>query len=76
MFLAGRFQDSTKLPKVENIWLEGFVRSYFKNIDHFPYSSIKTDPYELFIENIIDIPTYYAATHFGSKVHTALANIS
>lgn len=76
LFVAGRFQDSEKLLKAEDGWLEEFILSYFKNIDHFSYSSIKTDPYEFLIKNIIAIPTFYAATDFGSRVHAALANIS
>lgn len=76
LFVAGRFQDSEKLLKAEDGWLEEFILSYFKNIDHFSYSSIKTDPYEFLIENIIAIPTFYVATDFGSRAHAALANIS
>jgi len=76
LFVAGRFQDSEKLLKGEDGWLKEFILSYFKNIGHFSYSSIKTDPYEFLIENIIKIPAYYAATDFGSAVHSALADIS
>ncbi|CAE6492555.1 UvrD-helicase domain-containing protein [Candidatus Nitrosotenuis uzonensis] len=76
LFVAGRFQDSEKLLKGEDGWLEEFILNYFKNIDHFSYSSIKTDPYEFLIENIIKIPAYYIATDFGSAVHSALADIS
>lgn len=76
LFLVGRFQDAEKLLKAEDGWLEEFIVSYFKNIDHFSYSSIKTDPYEFLIENIISIPSFYAATDFGSRVHVTLANIS
>lgn len=76
LFIAGRFQDSEKLLKAEDGWLEEFILNYFKKIDHFSYSSIKTDPYEFLIENIIAIPRFYAATDFGSRVHAALANIS
>ncbi|TBR24489.1 MAG: ATP-dependent helicase, partial [Candidatus Nitrosotenuis sp.] len=75
LFVAGRFQDSEKLLKGEDGWLEEFILNYFKNIDHFSYSSIKPDPYEFLIENIIKIPVYYAATDFGSKVHSALADV-
>ena len=76
LFVAGRFQDSEKLLKGEDKWLEEFILNYFKNIDHLSYSSIKTEPYEFLIQNIIRIPTYYAATDFGSAVHSALADIS
>lgn len=75
LFVAGRFQDSEKLLKEEDRWLEEFILSYFKNIDHFSYSSIIIDSYQFLIENIIAIPTFYAAKDFGSSVHTALANI-
>jgi DNA helicase-2/ATP-dependent DNA helicase PcrA len=76
LFVAGRFQDSEKLLKAEDGWLEEFILNYFKNIDHFSYSSIKTDPYDFLIGNIIAIPVFYVATDFGSRVHAALANIS
>jgi DNA helicase-2/ATP-dependent DNA helicase PcrA len=76
LFVAGRFNDSEKLLKAEDGWLEEFIFNYFKNIDHFSYSSIKTDPYEFLIENIMAIPSFYVARDFGSEVHKALANIS
>jgi DNA helicase-2/ATP-dependent DNA helicase PcrA len=76
LFLAGRFHDSEKLLNAEDGWLEEFILSYFKNVDHFSYSSIKPDPYQFLIENIIAIPSYYAAADFGSQVHKAIADIS
>lgn len=75
LFVAGRFQDSEKLLKLEDEWLAEFIINYFKNIDHFSYSSIKTDPYDFLIENIIAIPTFHPATDFGSKTHKALASL-
>lgn len=76
LFVAGRFKDSEKLLHKEDGWLEEFIINYFKDIKHFSYSSIKTDPYEFLVENIISIPSFYAAAEFGSKVHKALAKIS
>jgi len=76
LFVAGRFQESENLLKAEDGWMEEFISSYFKNIDHFSYSSIKTDPYKFLIENIIVRPSFSAARDLGSSVHVALANIS
>ena len=75
LFVAGRFQDSEKLLKEEEVWLEEYILNYFKNIDHFSYSSIKTKPYEFLTENIIKIPRFYAATNFGLDVHNAFEKI-
>ena len=75
LFVSGRIHDSQKLLTSEDGWLEEFIISYFKNIDHLSYSTIKTDPFGFLIENIIAIPTSYAARDFGSSVHRALAKI-
>lgn len=76
LFVAGRFQDSERLLKSEDGWLEEFIINYFKNVDHFSYSSIKPDPYEFLVKNIIKIPEYHTATDFGNKVHSALADVT
>ncbi len=76
LFIAGRTKESKALLRSENGWLEETIIDYFKNVDHFSYSSVKTDPYEFLIENIIKIPRYHAATDFGSAVHHALAELS
>ena len=76
LFLAGRFQDSEKLLKTEDGWLEEFIINYFKNLEHLSYTSIETDPYDFLVKNIIAIPFYNGSTDFGQKVHKALAKIS
>jgi len=75
LFVEGRFSDSKKLLKDEDKWLEKYIVDYFRNIDHFSYSSIKTDPYDFLTQNIIKIPHYFAATDFGSSVHHAFKKI-
>ena len=75
LFIGGRFSDSEKLLKGEDGWLEKYIEDYFAKVDHFSYSSIKTNPYEFLKKNIINIPHYSTAVVFGSQVHDALANI-
>ncbi|SMH71321.1 putative ATP-dependent DNA helicase [Candidatus Nitrosotalea okcheonensis] len=76
LFVAGRFKDSEKLLKEKDTWLEEFIINYFNELDHLSYSSVKTDPYDFLVENIIVIPAFFAAADFGSRVHKALARIS
>ena len=75
LFVDGRFSDSEKLLKDKDKWLEEYIFDYFRNVDHFSYSSIKTNPYEFLTSNIIKIPRYFAATDFGSSVHHAFKKI-
>ncbi len=72
LFIAGRFSDSKKLLNSEDGWLEDYIVNYFKTVDHFSYSSIKTNAYEFLTKNIINMPYYFAATDFGKQVHRAL----
>ena len=75
LFIAGRFADSEKLLKEEDDWLREYIINYFDTVDHFSYSSIKTNPYEFLKNNIIKMPRVFAATDFGSEVHDALEKI-
>jgi DNA helicase II / ATP-dependent DNA helicase PcrA len=75
LFIAKRFDDSEKLLVGEDEWLKEYIENYFASVDHFSYSSIKTNPYEFLTKNIINIPQYFTATDFGSQVHKALENI-
>ena len=75
LFIAGRFDDSKKLLKGEDGWLEDYILNYFKTVDHFSYSSIKTKPYEFLKNNIVKMPRTDDAAKFGSEVHAALEKI-
>jgi len=75
LFIAGRVDDSQKLLKSEDPWLEEYIRNYFASIDHFSYSSIQVKPYEFLRKNIISMPFVADATDFGSQVHNALEDI-
>jgi DNA helicase-2/ATP-dependent DNA helicase PcrA len=75
LFIAGRFSDSEKLLKDEDRWLEDYIVNYFQTVDHFSYSSIKTNAYEFLTKNIISMPRYFGATDFGKSVHKALEMI-
>ena len=75
LFIAGRVDDSQKLLDSEDPWLEEYIKNYFATVDHFSYSSIKTNPYDFLKRNIINMPYFSAAADLGSEVHKALENI-
>ena len=75
LFVAGRFEDSERLLKHEDAWLKQRIEDYFKNVDHFSYSSITTDPYDFLTRNIVGIPHRSAGTELGNLVHTAMQKI-
>jgi len=75
LFIAKRFDDSEKLLEEKDDWLEDYIKNYFETIDHFSYSSIKTNPYDFLSKNIINMPRVFAETDFGKEVHSALENI-
>jgi len=75
LFIAKRFDDSEKLLEEKDDWLEDYIKNYFETIDHFSYSSIKTNPYDFLNKNIINMPRVFAETDFGKEVHSALENI-
>ena len=75
LFIAGRFEDSKKLLKKEDLWLEQFIIDYFKNITHLSYSSITTKPYAFLLQNIIRKPFVSDAAEFGSTVHNAIQDV-
>ena len=75
LFIAKRFSDSEKLLDDKDEWLEEYIKNYFVTVDHFSYSSIKTNPYDFLTKNIISMPRVFAATDFGKAVHDALENI-
>lgn len=75
LFLAGRIQDSEKLLKQEDRWLEEYIVEHFRNIDHFSYSAIKTDPYDYLTSRIIRRPFFSPAADFGTAVHDVLKKV-
>jgi len=75
LFIGGRFDESKKLLKKEDDWLEQYIRNYFKTLPHLSYSSVKTDPYLFLLQNIIKKPGVSFALDFGTAVHDAIQSI-
>jgi DNA helicase II / ATP-dependent DNA helicase PcrA len=75
LFVSGRYSESQDLLKTEDVWLEDYIRSYFKNIDHFSYSNITEDPYLFLMRNIVKKPYVSTAADYGNRVHKALQKI-
>ena len=75
LFVAGRLSDSEKLLKHEEGWLKQHIEDYFRNVDHFSYSSITTDPYDFLTRNIVGIPRHSAGAELGNLVHAAMQKL-
>ena len=75
LFVAGRYSESQTALKNDNVWLEEYIHSYFKNVDHFSYSNIITDPYQFLMRSIVKKPFVSTAADYGNKVHKGLQNI-
>ena len=75
LFVAGKYSESQDLLKNHNMWLEEYIHSYFKNVDHFSYSNITTKPYEFLMRNIVKKPFVSTAADYGDRVHKGLQNI-
>ena len=75
LFIAGKYSESQDLLKNDNIWLEDYIRSYFKNVDHFSYSNITTNPYLFLMRTIVKKPFVSSAADYGDRVHKGLQNI-
>ena len=75
LFVAGKYSESQNLLKNEDIWLEEYIHSYFKNVDHFSYSNITTDPYLFLMRSIVKKPFVSIAADYGDRVHKGLQNI-
>jgi len=84
LFLGGKFQDAEKLLKSEDPWLKERIISYFQNVNHFSWSSVKTKSDEFLLKNILKM--YYTrgigigtgsgeGASFGLDVHHALEAI-
>ena len=75
LFVDGRYADSEECRKSKEAWLKEFIVSYFENVDHFSYSSVKKDPFDFLVKNIIKKPFGSSALDFGGQVHNALQKI-
>ena len=83
LFLGGKLAEAEKHLKNEDPWLLERIISYFKNVDHFSWSSVITHTDEFLLKNIFGINTYsrrYSngsteGTKFGNEVHPAFEKI-
>jgi len=75
LFVAGKYSESQEVLKNNDVWLESYIHSYFKNVDHFSYSNITTDPYQFLMKSIVKKPFVSTAADYGDRVHKGLQNI-
>jgi DNA helicase-2/ATP-dependent DNA helicase PcrA len=75
LFVSGNLTEAEKHLKDKEPWLKEYIFSYFENIDHFSYSSTKTNSYKFLMQNIVKLPFISGPTDFGSDVHNALEKI-
>ena len=82
LFVAGKIKEARLHRKKKETWIKDLITQYFKNVDHFSWSSIKSSPYKFLKQVIIKIP-YDAGgttgsvggTEFGDSVHKAIQKI-
>ena len=75
LFVSGNLTEAEKHLKDKEPWLKQYILSYFENVDHFSWSSVKTDSYKFLMSNIVKLPFISGPTDFGSDVHNALEKI-
>ena len=83
LFLGGKFTEAEKLLKSEDPWLMERIVSYFKNVDHFSWSSVMTHTDEFLMKNILGVNSYSRrfgggsgeGAKFGNEVHPAFEKI-
>ena len=75
LFVSDRDTESKKLLKGEEPWLKEYIFSYFENVDHFSWSSVKTDSYKFLMQNIVKLPSKSPALDFGNVVHKAIQKV-
>lgn len=75
LFVSGEYSKSEELLKSKETWLREYIFSYFKNIEHFSYSSVTKVPYDFLLKNIIKMLYSSTAMAFGTNVHNALEKI-
>jgi len=82
LFVAGKIKESQKHRHKKETWIKDLITQYFKNVDHFYWSSIQSSPYDFLKRSIINIPYdsggtsgSVGGTEFGNNVHDAIQNI-
>ena len=68
MFLNKNYEEAKKLLETNKAWIKGFVVDHFANLEHISFSKLTTDPYEYFIQNILQLHEETFATNLGSNV--------
>jgi DNA helicase II / ATP-dependent DNA helicase PcrA len=69
LFLNKNYEGAKKLLEINNAWIKSFVEDHFANLEHISFSKLTTDPYEYFIQNILQLREESFATSLGSNVH-------
>jgi len=76
LFVNGEFEDAKKLLENKENWLKDFVKNHFLAMEHTSFSSLPDKSYDYFINNILGLRTFTAATNLGSEVHEAAQSIA
>ncbi|MBU0758156.1 MAG: ATP-dependent helicase [Nanoarchaeota archaeon] len=71
LFVDGQMDEAKKLLENKERWLKDFVKNHFASLDHTSFSSLPKDAYSYFMEKMLNINTFTAATTLGSDVHAA-----
>lgn len=69
LFLNKNYEGAKKLLETNKAWVKSFVEDHFANLEHISFSKLNTDPYDYFVQNILQLREESYATNLGSNVH-------
>ncbi|MBU2476698.1 PD-(D/E)XK nuclease family protein, partial [Candidatus Micrarchaeota archaeon] len=72
LFLNKNYDEAKKLLEKDSSWLKKFVENHFASLEHISFSRLTTNPFDYFINNILQLRTDSFALNIGSEVHDLL----
>ena len=72
MFINRNYDEARKMLETNTAWLKSFVEDHFASIEHISFSKLNIEPYDYFIQNILQLREETFATNLGSNVHDAI----
>ena len=81
LFVAGKFEESKKLLKETDDWLEKWIHNYFTNLNNLSWSAIEIKPYEFLKKRMLNLPSYSQTSsggfgaEFGNEIHQIIEKL-
>lgn len=71
LFVNKEYDKAKSLLEKNNIWLIDFINNYFKNLKSLSFTSVKPQPFEYLVDNILRIKEFSPALKLGNEIHLA-----